>query len=91
LNVAVASHCCNQPESPPQRRTEIVGWILGAHLTRSYTALGFRKETIIEYMTQFNASMFLVIALGSPDEVRDAKSTLVAIKHSGMKEHGHSE
>ena len=62
------------------------GWGLSA-LGAGLYSIGIPKDSIIEYETQIKAGKFVVIAHGSPDEVRKTKGTLAATKHQGMKEH----
>ena len=76
----------------------IVGWIVGAleaavmvgglsALGAGLYSIGIPKDSILEYETQIKTGKYVVIAHGSPEDVRNTKGTLAATKHQGVKEH----
>jgi uncharacterized membrane protein len=73
----------------------LVGWIVGAlegaavigglsALGAGLFSIGIPKDSVIQYETQIKAGKFIVIAHGSPNEVKDAKSTLAATTQKGI-------
>ena len=77
---------------------EVVGWIAGAlegaaafggvsALGACLYGVGIPKRSAIQYETQVRAGKFVVIAHGSPEEVRRTMGTLAVTKHLGIKEH----
>src|ERR1700679_2764771 len=76
----------------------LVAWIVGAlegavvvggvsALGAGLFSIGVPKDSIIEYETQLKAGKFVVIAHGSPDEVRIGKDTLAMTQHQGVQQH----
>jgi uncharacterized membrane protein len=76
----------------------LVAWIVGAlegavvvgglsAVGAALFSIGIPKDSIIEYETQIKAGKFVVIAHGSPEEVKLGKDTLSMTQHEGMQEH----
>ena len=76
----------------------LAGWIIGAlegavvvgglsAPGAGLYSIGIPKDSILEYETQVTTGKFVLIAHGTPDEVRKTKGTLAATKHQGVKEH----
>jgi uncharacterized membrane protein len=76
----------------------LVAWIVGAlegavvvggvsALGAALFSIGIPKNSIIEYETQLKAGKFVVIAHGSPEEVRIGKDTLAMTQHQGVEQH----
>ena len=73
----------------------LVGWIIGALegavmiggmsvVGAAFYSYGIPEDGILEYETHIKAGKFLVIAHGSPDEMRKAKDALNASTHLGV-------